>query len=113
MSKPLHDWVCDSCGRKVYGRRDPPKRCHGMPMRPMGSPWKDVVDKFYCAFESRPPGSLTALPDDYWICPKVLERLQKVVDATPGMLWRASVKAKKGIMDSPTYHGLTKKVPVH
>lgn len=111
MPSPLHDWVCDSCGRKVYGRRKPPRRCHGMPMRPMGSPWKDVVDKFYCAFEGR-PGALTELADDYWICPKVIARLQQVVDATPGLLWTPSVKAA-GVENSPTYMGLAKKVTVH
>jgi hypothetical protein len=74
--KPL-DWVCDHCGRKVYHRRDPPVRCHAMPMRPMGSPWKHGADRVYSLARDRPRGWLAKLPDDYWVTPLVMARLKR------------------------------------
>lgn len=106
-AKPtLHDWICDNCGRKIYGRRKPPKRCHGMPMRPMGEPWCGAADAVYQHAEKR-PGWLTGLPDDYWISPRVLERLQKLVDESNGqMLWSSSARRRGGPVSTRTYQEL-------
>lgn len=89
----LQDWVCDSCGRKIYGRRKPPKRCHAFPMRPMGSPWKYVDDKVYESFQQQ-GRSMRELADDYWISEPVIARLQKLVDEN-GWEWQRSVKSKE------------------
>ena len=101
-SNPLHDWVCDGCGRKVYGRRKVPKRCHGLPMRPMGSPWKNAGDDFY-AHVKKHPGWATELPDDYWISEAVLKRLQEIVDNDPKIKWDSSVKRRQGYIQTTSY----------
>ena len=76
---PKLDWICDGCGKKIYGRRKVPAgRCHGYPLRPMGSPWKYATEAFY---ERYPAGTGKGgkLPDDYWISDQVIARLTEVV----------------------------------
>lgn len=94
MAKPLHDWVCDTCGKKVEGRRNPPRRCHATPMRPMGSPWKLAVAKLYEHAKTKESGYIASLPDNYWISESVLVRLQAIVDSDVTVRWQASVKSK-------------------
>lgn len=108
MSTPLHDWLCDGCGRKVYGRRKIPRRCHGVPMRPMGSPWKYATDRFYDHFNTKPKGTLTALPDDYWVSEPVIARLQIIVDESDGQrLWQSSIRGRGGPTSTNTYAELS------
>ena len=76
-----------------------------MPMRPMGSPWKYAIDKFYNYAKSH-PGWLTSLPDDYWVSESVLERLQEIVDADEGVEWQSSVRRKPDFIRTKTYEAL-------
>ena len=105
MSAPLHDWVCDRCGRKTLGRRKGPRRCCGMPRRPLGSPWKYAEAKLYERAKIEGPGWLTALPDDYWISEAVLERLQAMVERD-GLVWDSSIKRKPDYIQTKTYEEL-------
>lgn len=109
---PTLDWVCDRCGRKVYKRRTPPKRCHAPPMRPMGSPWKHVAHQFHSAARLKEPSWTNSLSDDYWVSPPVLERLQRVLDAkgesTQDGGWQGSVRAKVFVRSAATFLELAK-----
>lgn len=102
--KPLHDWVCDVCGRKVYGRRKVPKRCHTYPMRPMGAPWKFATDELCTEMKA---GRVIDLPDDYWVSPPILERLQTLVDGSPKIRWESSCRRKGGQILAETYNELS------
>lgn len=106
MAQPLHDWVCDTCGKKIEGRRKVPRRCHATPMRPMGSPWKFAIGKMYDHAKTKGPGYLSGLPDDYWISQPVLVRLQAIVDADPNIQWESSVKRKDGYIQAHSYDAL-------
>jgi len=86
----LHDWVCDTCGRKIYKRRKVPMRCHSVPMRPMGSPWKYVTETFYDKFSA---ARIRELPDGYWVSAGVMERLQQIVTER-GVQWDGSCRGK-------------------
>jgi len=88
----LHDWVCDHCGKKIYKRRKIPKRCHHMPMRPMGNPWKGRASKDFYKYAEQNPGWIASLPDDYWVSDKVLARLQKIVEED-GLKWSGSIRS--------------------
>ncbi len=77
LPDPLHWWVCDTCGRRKL-RRGVPRRCHGAPIRPMGAPWVFVTQAFYRRYTTHE--ALAALPDDYWVSPKVVERLTAIVE---------------------------------
>jgi len=101
----LHDWTCDACGRKVYNRRKPPKRCHAWPMRPLGDPWRHVVKKFLDHYGAKTKRDLLALPDDYWISERVIAQLQVVADAQ-GLWWHNSVQAAEGYNTTETYDEL-------
>jgi hypothetical protein len=101
----LHDWVCDGCGKKIYKRRKPPSgRCHGYPLRPMGSPWKWATQKFYATMTERGERG-ASLPDDYWISEKVRARLQEIADER-GVKWSGSVRSN-GPYEAKRYEDLT------
>lgn len=92
---PKLDWICDGCGKKIYGRRKVPAvRCHGYPLRPMGSPWKWVTEAFYERYKAG-TGEGSKLPDDYWISDRVIVRLTEVV-AERSLKWSGSVRSKHG-----------------
>lgn len=103
--KPLHDWVCDVCGRKVYARRKVPRRCHMYPMRPMGSPWK-FADELHAKLARSGAATILSLPDDYWVSPPLLKRLQALVDGSPKIRWESSCRRKGGTLLTATYNEL-------